>query len=391
MELETPILLESIQRVERVTTFFLDRYFPTSPYTDIFRTNDVLTEHKRGHKTIAPFISPRSNGVVLERYGQHMRRYTPPMIGIRRTTTVDNLSVRGFGEALYSNLTPQEREKALLLQDMAEMRDVLTRKKEAMAAEVLFSNRLTVKEYGEDGKPVGNEWDLRFYDGDVNPAIYTPIKDWDTSVESGEQIFADLAAMIKMLSRRGLPATEVILASDVADVLVNNAYIFEKLDNRRFELGTLAPQELPDGVTRLGRFLIPTVGRSLDFYCYDEEYYDEETDTFKSYVPKGHIILLAPACGHTVYGGITQMEDDRHFHTYAGIEVPRYFSNIRDNMNEIILRSAPLMLPHQESPWVVAQVLTPAQEEEPTTPITPPDEEEDETKKEGDGENENQN
>ena len=362
MDIETRILLESIKRVEPVTTFLLNRYFPTNASTDIFRTKNILVEYKRGHKTVAPFISPRSNGVILERAGHYMREYTPPMIGIRRITTLDSLTERGFGEALYSDLTPQEREKTLLVQDMADMQDSLTRKKEVMASEVLFTNRLTVKEYGEDGQPVGEGWDVRFYDGDVNPAIYTPVKDWSTDLESGEQIFADLAAMIKMLSRRGLPATEVIIASDVADVLVNNEYIFEKLDNRRFELGTLAPQELPDGVTRLGRFLIPTVGRSLDFYCYDEEYYDEETGTFKPYIPKGHIILLAPGCGHTVYGGISQMEDDHHFHTYAGVNVPRYFSNVRDNMNEIIMRSAPLLLPHQESPWVVAQVLT--QEEE---------------------------
>ena len=35
-----------------------------------------------------------------------MERYTPPFVAPRRVLTLDELRKRGFGEALYSQLTP---------------------------------------------------------------------------------------------------------------------------------------------------------------------------------------------------------------------------------------------------------------------------------------------
>ena len=359
MELfETATLLESLEQVKKPTNFLSDRYFPTSKNTDVFKTNKVLIEYRKGARKVAPFISPRENGVALENYGEYMREYTPPVIGMRKTMTIDDLNKRGFGEALYTAMAPAEREATLLVRDMADLRDVIKRRQEVMAAEVLFNNALNIQEYGEDGKK-GRSWQMKFYDGDTDPAVYTPTADWSDTKASGKQILADVAAMIKMLSKRGIPATEVLMAPDVADVFLANEYIHELLDNRRIELGQLKPMELPDGVSRIATLNIK--GRNIDFLTYDEEYYDDEEKTEKPYIPAGKIILLAPACGHTVYGGITQMEKDESFHTYAGEAVPRHIVDIAGNTKMVSLRSAPLLLPHQESPWVVAQVIKPAE------------------------------
>ncbi len=396
MELfETATLLESLEQVKKPTNFLSDRYFPTSKNTDVFKTNKVLVEYRKGARKVAPFISPRENGVALENYGEYMREYVPPVIGMRKTLTIDDLNKRGFGEALYTAMAPADREATLLVRDMADLRDVIKRRQEVMAAEVLFNNSLNVQEYGEDGKK-GKSWNMKFYEGDTNPAVYTPTANWADTKASGKQILADVAAMIKMLSKRGIPATEVLMAPDVADVFLANEYIHELLDNRRIEIGQLKPIELPDGVSRIatlnikGRnidFLyihelldnrrieigqlkpielpdgvsrIATLnikGRNIDFLTYDEEYFDDESGTEKPYIPSGYIVLLAPGCGHTVYGGITQMEKDESFHTYAGEAVPRHIVDIAGNTKMVSLRSAPLLLPHLESPWVVAQVI----------------------------------
>lgn len=356
MELfETATLLESLKEVKQPTNFLSDRYFPTSPNKDVFKTNRVLIEYKKGAKKVAPFISPRSNGVSLERYGSYMREYIPPVVGMKRSLSIDNLEKRGFGEALYQAMTPAEREATLLVEDMADLRDVIKRRQEVMAAEVIFKNALVMKIYNEDFEPTGEENEIKYYDGVTNPAVYTPAADWTTTKESGKQIISDLKAMIKMLSKRGIPATEVLMAPDVAEVFSTNEYFMELLDNRRIELGTIDPKELPDGVTNLATMNIG--GRNINFLSYDEEYFDEETKENKSYIPAGYIALLAPACGHTLYGGITQMEKDEKYHTYAGDFVPRYLADVPGNTKAVVLRSAPLPVPHQESPWVVAQVI----------------------------------
>lgn len=353
---ETRTLLESLEEVQAPTSFLADRYFPTTANTDVFKTEKVLVEYRKGARKVAPFISPRANGVALERYGEKMREYVPPVIGMRRTLTIDDLKRRGFGEALYTSLAPAQREATMLVNDMADLRDVNKRKLEAMAAEVLFTNALVVKEYGDDGKAIGEGKEIRFYEETTNPSIYTPTANWTTTKASGKQIIDDVAAMVKMLSKRGIPATEVLMAPDVADILLNNEYILELLDNRRFEIGSMKPIELPDGVSRVANLNIK--GRNIDFLTYDQEYFDEETSAEKPYIPYGKIILLAPGCGHTVYGGITQIEDDGNFHTYEGMNVPRYIVDKYSNTKMLAVRSAPLPLPHQESPWVVATVNT---------------------------------
>ena len=370
---ETPILLEAIKQIPPVTTFLLDRYFPTNPKRDIFRTKRIIVEYKKGIRPVAPFISPRSNGVALERLGSYMHEYVAPTIGVRHTLTLDNLETRGFGEALDSKLTAEERQNDFFLEDLSDAQNSVKRKKEAMAAEVLFTNRLVVQEHGEDGKAVGEEWDVRFYEGDVNPAIYTPVADWSTSEESGEQIRADLDAMIQMLSKRQLPATDLIVGRDVLRILQTNKLFIKLWDNRRLDIGGYKVENLPNGVTKIPGLDI--LGHTLDVYCYEAEYEEVEKDengndiiVTKSYVPKGTILLTAPQCGHTVHGAISQMEDDRQFHTYSGEYVPRFFADVRANEKELCVRSAPLMIPHQESPWVVAQVLTSDDEEEPVTP-----------------------
>ena len=284
-----------------------------------------------------------------------MHEYIPPTVGMKRTLTIDDLKLRGFGEALYGDKTPEEREGILVTEDMAELRDTLRRRHEVMASEILFNNKLTIKEFGDDGKPSGAEKVMQFYEGGSNPAIYTPSSNWTTTEESGKQIIADITAMVKMLTTRGISATEVVMASNVADVFLANPYIQKLLDNRRMEMGEVKPIELPDGAARIARLNIR--GRMIDFLTYDEEYYDAESKKMKPYIPEGYIVLLAPGCGHTVYGGITQMEDDNQFHTYAGEEVPKLLVDRTHDTKMISVRSAPLLLPHYKAPWVSAHVI----------------------------------
>lgn len=98
---DTHTLLASVQQLPPLHTFLLDRYFPTNAATDIFATNDVLVEYKKGHKKAAPFVAPRKGGITILRDGYTMRRFTPSYIAPKRPLTIDDLRKRGFGEALY--------------------------------------------------------------------------------------------------------------------------------------------------------------------------------------------------------------------------------------------------------------------------------------------------
>ena len=351
---DTHTLLASVQQLEPLHTFLLDRYFPTNSATDVFATDDVLVEYKKGSKKAAPFVAPRKGGITILRDGYTVKRFTPSYIAPKRTLTIDDLNKRGFGEALYSQLTPQQRQGVLMLRDLDELRTMNERRKEAMAAEVIFTNGCVMDEYVDDLHTF-EEKEVRFYDGERNPAVYTPTANWSTTEESGKQILSDIGSMISMLTKRGLPATEVLVAPDVADVILANSWILKLLDNRNYQIGGVDPAVLPSGASKICRLNIK--GRMIDFLCY-EDTYTEIDGTVKPFIPQGMIAVCAPAAGRTIYGAVTQLEQaDGEFHTYAGVNVPKYLSDAGRNVRELILTSAPLCMPNNENPFIVAKVL----------------------------------
>lgn len=351
---DTHTLLASVQQLPPLHTFLLDRYFPTNAASDIFATDDVLVEYRKGSKKAAPFVAPRKGGITILRDGYTMKRFTPSYIAPKRPLTIDDLKKRGFGEALYTNLTPQQRQGVIMMGDLDELRGMNMRRKEAMASEVIFTNGCVMDEYVDDLHNF-EEREVRFYDGEKNPAIYTPAADLDTSEEAGKRFLADVAAMGYMLTSRGLSFTEILMAPDVGDVFLANEWILRLLDNRNYQIGGVDPALLPSGAAKLARLNVK--GRMIDFLSY-EDTYTEVDGTVKPYIPAGHIAAGAPAAGRTVYGAITQVEQaDGEFHTYTGVDVPKYLSDATHNVRELILSTAPLCMPNNENPFITAKVL----------------------------------
>ena len=141
---DTHHLLFSVRQLSPIHTFLLDRYFPTNAATDIFSTDDVLVEYQKGSKKAAPFVAPRKGGITILRDGYTMMRFTPSYIAPKRFLTIDDLKKRGFGEALYTQLTPEQRQGAIILGDLDNLRMMNIRRKEAMAAEVIRSEERRV-------------------------------------------------------------------------------------------------------------------------------------------------------------------------------------------------------------------------------------------------------
>ena len=118
------------------------------------------------------------------------------------------------------------------------------------------------------------------------------------------------------------------------------------------EMGRIEPKELTEYVTNPGTFNFK--GRKLDILVSDGTFEDENgTDT--PYVPNGTAIVTAPDCGKGLYGGVTQLEQDGNFHTYAGTRVPQHIFTVRPPAKETQMTSRPLFVPKRKSPWSVAK------------------------------------
>lgn len=349
---DTHTLLAAVQQLTPPSTFLRDRYFPTNYATDLFSTTDVLVEYRDGSRVAAPFVAPRKGGVTMLRKGYTVERYTPPTIAPRRILTIDDLTKRGFGEALMTNLTPEQRQRTIVLNDAQELSEMISRREEAMAAEVMQTNGCVMKHIADDHTE-SDDMEIRFYSEGSNPATYTPAVKWD---QSTAKVLADLEAMVRMLTKRGLPAADLICAPDVADAVIRNSEIIGLLDNRRYELGNVEPTQLAPGAATIARLNV--LGRMINVISYDESYTnDEGEDT--PFIADGNCILTAPAAGRTAYGAVSQVEqNDGLFHTYTGRRVPKYLSNAQGNTRTLTLTSCPILMPRNKNPFIVASVLT---------------------------------
>lgn len=348
----TLTLLAAIEQVPREASFLRDRYFPTNDSTDLFNTDSVLVEYKDGDKKLAPFVSPRKNGISVFREGYEIHQFEPGNIAPKRPLFVDELKKKGFGEALFANLTPEQRQAALIMKDYQELDQMITRREEKMAAEILQTNALVMKHIADKGDEY-EEKSIQFYTGKSNPAVYTTAQSWADAEKA--DIYGDLVKIVAMLTKKGLPATDVLMGADVTASFLKAQQIQKFMDNRRFELGGITQTELPNGAAQLGSLVVN--GHRLTFYGYDNTYTDDKGED-KPYLAADCCIVTAPACGRTAYGAVTQVEQsDGEFHTYSGRRVPHYVADAAANTRSITITSKPLMMPNHKNAAICAKVI----------------------------------
>ena len=349
---QTKTMLAAVKQMVPATSFLRDRYFPTGS-GDLFPTEEVLVEYKdaSGHK-MAPVVLPRKGSISVEREGYSTARMAPPLVAPCRPLTIDDLNKKGFGEDLFSNKTPAQRQAEILVQDLADFDQMHTTREEYIASQCIFNNGYVLKQYADKyGEGESKEYELRFYGAEGNSAVYAPNTMWGAT---GADVFGDLHAMIRMLTTKGNNASEVLLGSDVADVLMKNAEIQKMMDLQRYNVGDIAPVALPQGAARLGRLNIR--GRMIDLLTYDGTYVNEETGAVEYFVPAKKIAVTAPGAGRGLYGAVSQMEQaDGQWHTYMGRRVPRYWAE-KDG-RELTVSSRPLFVPKTKDCFISAEVL----------------------------------
>lgn len=337
----TDILLESVQKQTLAPSFLRDRYFPQTNLSE-FATGDVLVKYKNGSQKCAPFVHPRKGGVTLTREGYQVERYTPPNVAPQRPLTIDDLQEQGFDEALFANATPEEREANLIVEDIKELDESITRTEEKMAAETMLTSGCIMKHITDDPeKP--EEKEIRFYSEASNPNQFTPAKKWNASDAT---ILEDLFALCQERSTNGLSSEDLLISPTVAQAILNNKTLLELLDTKNYNVGTIETQELPDGAKILG--VLNVYGYSIKLISYNAVYTNDDGDTVR-YLTDGKAVLTAPAAGHRVYGSVTQIEEDKQRHTYVGKRVPKVLTDEKTDSREIKLTSKPLLIPHQKA------------------------------------------
>ena len=240
------VILQAIsEEIVPKVSFFKDRYFPTGA-GDIFKANEVLTEYRSGDRKLAAFVDQKAGDIPIGRRSYEVHSYKPAYIAPSRLLTLDELTKRGFGEALYPGMDEAQRAARLLADDMNDMENRIARREEWMAAETMIGNGCVMQEY-IDGATKGDSLVVKFYDG-TSDHTYTASKKWN---ENGGDFWGDVKAMCRMLSARGLPAKDLILGTDVADYILTDERTRQLLDkNSGIIVGEIRQQLKQDADNR---------------------------------------------------------------------------------------------------------------------------------------------
>lgn len=345
---DTYILAAIMEEHVPNTFFFRDRYFPTGD-NDVFAADKVLTEYRKGDRRMAAFVSERVGDIPMGRTGYEIHELQPAYIGVSRLLTLDDLKKRGFGEAIYSVSTPAERAARLLRDDMGDMDLRIRRREEWMAVQTMLNNACTMQTFVDD-KTEGEKLHVQFYDGTASDHTYTVSAPWTSFAE----MRADVIAMCRMLSYRGLPATDLVLGTDTADAILQFEDLQRLLDkNSGIAVGSIREQLTAyAGVVLLG--VLNFGGFQLNLISVDESYMDND-DSTKSYFPKTGAMVTAPACGHFMYGQITQIDYGSSVPiSHAGIRVPKFTLDQDNDMRKLRLATRPLAAPKNYCPYIYA-------------------------------------
>lgn len=342
-----PSFIAAIKEEKPFSTFLKDRYFPDG---ENFATDEVLVEYKKGNKKLAPFVAPRVGGVTMKRDGYTAKTFAPAYIAPKRPLTIDDLKKKRMGEALYSQMTPEDRASEIMLDDENELDEAIARTENWMAAQLLV-NASIIMEAKTENPDVNEEKEIYFYEGDSNDWIYTVDTDWS---DTNADILGDIAAMCRFQAASGVSSKELLVDAVAGNAILNNTKIKELLDNRNYNIGSIDPVLQEYGVAKLAT--LNCQGFVIDVLQYAEEYENEQGQSVP-YLPKGQATLLAPACGKTSYGAVSQIESDDEWHTYAEKRVPLILTDKKSQSKELRLASAPLLMPNRHHAWITSKVV----------------------------------
>lgn len=333
---DTRIMLAALEELFPPRTFFKDTFF----------TNTILTEATyvdidvfKGKRRTAAYVRPLAEGQIVGRTGYKTNTYEPPYMKPKRPITPKDLLNRTPGEVIYQGAkTPADRAREMLMRDLSEMDEYITRAEELQAVEAMVSGAVTVTD--------GNKIEFG-----LNPSHLITLTGNDLWSNPASRPLLMLQAWRRRIMKDcGLTPDILIMGTNAIDAFISHPEIKGSggLTPIKITLGQITPQILPNGVIYWG--YLPTI--ACDIYTYDE-WYRDQNDVEQAYIPTNQVILASTrARFNKCYGAIQDIAA-----MYAVARFPKSWVTEDPSARWIMMQSAPLFVPVQIDSYISATVL----------------------------------
>lgn len=316
----------------------------------VVEDDKAIYDYRKGSRRMAPMVRPGAGGVLMDRDGFETREIGFCCIAPERVIEDQNLKGRVFGEQVLGAMTPQEREKKLLAQDLIDMRKAIQRRYEWMVRQVLLTGKLSVFTYTNEGRGVAASMVADY--GFTN--TYVPgsgSANWD---QAGAKIDGDMHEIFDMVYDGGGYVDRIFMAPDVAAAIIANSDYVKQFDGRNIDMGKINTRYRGSGIRFIG-----WNSDGVEMYSLSGSFIDDD-GTVTPFIPSGKLIAGSGDLLNIYYGPVTQVEEtgmNATHKTYLKKQVPLRYGSIDGNVIKNRLTSCPTIVPTNVDGWAVATVL----------------------------------
>ncbi len=344
---DTMTMLKAVEQMKPIPKFLGDMFCEDGGVRDDDR---LFYDYRKGDQTgLAPFVAPGMGGVTIGREGFEMRQVAFSTLAPQRIVTMRDISVRLFGENVVGGMTPAERSKRKIAEDLKVLRTVNQNRRNWMAREVLLKGKLEITRYTQEGR----EKEASMFADFGFENFYTPSTMWN---QTGARFEYDIEKFTEAILEEGGDVDLIVMGPGVFDTMLENEFYKQSLDLRNASLGELQTKYSGQGIyvrglTRNGTKLVTDVAK-----------FRNDDGQMEYEIPYGYVLL-----GSTVnkplkvmHGPITKVkgvdETARH-ETYVKREVPFRIGNGDNDTITNRLVSRPTIIPDNAGAWGVMKLL----------------------------------
>jgi hypothetical protein len=335
---DTLTLIQVVPSLKRATRFLLDRFFPNIVVSD---SETIAIDVDVGIRRLAPFVSPLMEGKLVEQRRYQTNTFKPAYIKDKRAPDVRRPVRRMIGERIGGTMTGAEREMANIEFEMTDQIDILDRRLEWMAAQVLQNGTVTVRGEGYPAVLVDFGRDSRLTFAKSGTAQWTTA---NCTAGNASPSFDIEYAQRLVLKLSGARMTDIIFTTSawegfIADPLLKGAIYYPRLG----ESGNIVD---PGAAVERGAVYKGQWGQ-YTLWIYNEWYVDQGTEgqtlgTEYPMLTDGNVVICGPdMMGTRGYGLILDPDFNYASLPYA----PKTWTEHDPAQRMLMMQAAPLVIP----------------------------------------------
>jgi hypothetical protein len=268
-----------VRSIRPVRPFLLETFFRNIVQS---KDKEILFDVQIGRRRVSPFVAPHIPGKLVNTEGFRMDRIEPANVKDLRVVDFERVLARGIGEPVGGSptLTPQQREAAIVKQEIEDQMNMYWRRQEVMAADALDDGTVTVT--GEGYAAV----DVNYQRPSGHTVTLTSTARWG---ESGVSPLANVETWrATFLQNSGLPATDIVFTPDAWALFKKDADFKTAVDTT-LRGTTAAANFSPEGME--GGELVGYLNNQTRLWQYQNWYVDPADNAEKVILPANTVLM----------------------------------------------------------------------------------------------------